>query len=123
MPYGVDYATPIRSPSSLYRWTTEALNLLVFEGGHYLFCSPVRQSLFEFHRLVVHAESYVTVRFVRRRISALAKLEMEPPFQRFAALICTFSLCSLVTELPAWTTRVVVERAFYCVAYKLQSVL
>jgi len=55
--------------------------------------------------LVVHAESYVTVRFVRRRISALAKLEMEPPFQRFAALICTFSLCSLVTELPAWTTR------------------
>ncbi len=37
-------------------------------------------------------------------ISMLAKLEMEPSFQRFAALICTFSLCSLVTEFSAWIT-------------------
>ena len=54
--------------------------------------------------LVVHAENYVTVRFVRRHSAALAKLERELPFQRFAALICVFSLCSVVTELPAWTT-------------------
>ncbi len=53
---------------------------------------------------MVRAESYITVRFVKRCISALATLEMTPPFQRFAALICTFSLCSLVTELTAGTT-------------------
>jgi len=54
--------------------------------------------------LVVHAESYVTVRFVRKHRSALATLEREPPFLRVAALTRAFSLCSLVTELPAWTT-------------------
>jgi len=36
--------------------------------------------------LVVHAENYATVRFTRRLISALEKLEMEQPFQRFSAL-------------------------------------
>jgi len=54
--------------------------------------------------LVVHAENYVTVRFVRKHSSSLATLEREPPFQRVTALTCAFSLCSLVTERPAWTT-------------------
>jgi len=56
-------------------------------------------------RLVGHAQSSVTVRFAKKRSSALAKLGIGSLFLHFSALIYTFWLCPLVTELHAWPTR------------------
>jgi len=53
---------------------------------------------------VGHAQSSVTVRFAKKRSSALAKLGIGSLFLHFPALIYTFWLCSLVTEFHAWPT-------------------